>query len=98
MANRRNFIQHLGLMAGAFSANSLFNQAHAAEFEHINLQKKLLSPKELAMDEDYWSVIQQGYTVSPSLINLNNGGVCPSPRIVQEAVDRFNKMSKEGPS
>ena len=98
MANRRNFIQHLGLMAGAFSANSLFNQAHAAEFEHINLQKKLLSPKELAMDEDYWSVIQQGYTVSPSLINLNNGGVCPSPRIVQEAVERFNKMSNEGPS
>jgi hypothetical protein len=85
-------------MAGAFSANSLFNQAHAAEFEHINLQKKLLSPKELAMDEDYWSVIQQGYTVSPSMINLNNGGVSPSPRIVQEAVERFNKMSNEGPS
>ncbi|MEY4052958.1 MAG: Isopenicillin-N epimerase, partial [Bacteroidota bacterium] len=55
MANRRNFIQHLGLMAGAFSANSLFNQAHAAEFEHMNLQKKMLSPKEVAMDEDYWS-------------------------------------------
>jgi selenocysteine lyase/cysteine desulfurase len=98
MANRRNFIQHLGLMAGAFSANSLFNQAHAAEFEHMNLQKKMLSPKEVAMDEDYWSVIQQGYTVSPSLINLNNGGVSPSPRIVQEAVESFNKMTNEGPS
>ena len=66
MANRRNFIQHLGLMAGAFSANSLFQQAHAAEFEHMNLQKKMLSPKEMAMDEDYWSVIQRAYTVSPS--------------------------------
>ena len=98
MANRRNFIQHLGLMAGAFSANSLFNQAHAAEFAHMNLQKKMLSPKEIAMDEDYWSVIQQGYTVSPSLINLNNGGVSPSPKIVQEAVEGFNKMTNEGPS
>ena len=98
MANRRNFIQHLGLMAGAFSANSLFNQAHAAEFAHMNLQRKMLSPKEIAMDEDYWSVIQQGYTVSPSLINLNNGGVSPSPRIVQEAVESFNKMTNEGPS
>ena len=96
MANRRNFIQHLGLMAGAFSANSLFNQAHAAEFEHISLQKQSLTPKELAMDEDYWSVIQQGYTTSPTLINLNNGGVSPSPRIVQEAVERFNKMTNEG--
>jgi selenocysteine lyase/cysteine desulfurase len=85
-------------MAGAFSANSLFNQAHAAEFQHLNLQKKALSPKELAMDEDYWSVVQQGFTVNPALINLNNGGVSPSPRIVQEAVEQFNKMSNEGPS
>jgi hypothetical protein len=85
-------------MAGAFSANSLFNQAHAAEFQHLNLQKKLVSAKDLAMDEDYWSVIQQGYTVNPAFINLNNGGVSPSPRIVQEAVDTFNKMTNEGPS
>ena len=93
MANRRNFIQQVGLMAGAFSANSLFNQAHAAEFEHINLHKKELSAKQLASDEDYWSVIQQGYTVSPSIINLNNGGVSPSPRVVQEAVENVNKMT-----
>ena len=98
MANRRNFIQHLGLMAGAFSANSLFNQAHAAEFEHINLLKQDVSAKDLAMDEDYWSIIQQSYTTSPALINLNNGGVSPSPRIVQDAVERFNKMTNEGPS
>ena len=98
MANRRNFVKQLGLMAGAFSANSLFNQAHAAEFEHLNHIKKDVSAKELAMDEDYWSIIQQSYTTSPALINLNNGGVSPSPRIVQEAVERFNKMTNEGPS
>jgi selenocysteine lyase/cysteine desulfurase len=98
MANRRNFVKQLGLMAGAFSANSLFNQAHAAQFEHINLLKQDVSAKDLAMDEDYWSIIQQSYTTSPSLINLNNGGVSPSPRIVQEAVERFNKMTNEGPS
>jgi len=98
MANRRNFVKQIGLMAGAFSANSLFNQAHAAEFEHINLLKQDVSAKDLAMDEDYWSIIQQSYTTSPALINLNNGGVSPSPRIVQEAVERFNKMTNEGPS
>ena len=98
MANRRNFVKQIGLMAGAFSANSLFNQAHAAEFEHLNHIKKEVSAKDLAMDEDYWSIIQQSYTTSPSLINLNNGGVSPSPRIVQEAVSRFNKMTDEGPS
>ena len=98
MANRRNFVKQIGLMAGAFSANSLFNQAHAAEFEHINLLKQNVSAKDLAMDEDYWSIIQQSYTTSPALINLNNGGVSPSPRIVQDAVERFNKMTNEGPS
>jgi selenocysteine lyase/cysteine desulfurase len=98
MANRRNFVKQIGLMAGAFSANSLFNQAHAAEFEHINLLKQDISAKDLAMDEDYWSFIQQSYTTSPALINLNNGGVSPSPRIVQEAVERYNKMTNEGPS
>jgi len=98
MANRRNFVKQIGLMAGAFSANSLFNQAHAAEFEHINLLKQDISAKDLAMEEDYWSFIQQSYTTSPALINLNNGGVSPSPRIVQEAVERYNKMTNEGPS
>ena len=98
MSNRRNFIQRLGLAAGAFSANSLFNQAHAAAFQHVNLQKQALSPIEIAADEDYWSVVQQGYTASPNIINLNNGGVSPSPRIVQEAVERFNQLSNEGPS
>ena len=75
MANRRNFVKQIGLLAGAFSAESLFNQAHAAEFEHQNLLKNGLSAKELATDEDYWSIIQQSYTTSPALINLNNGGV-----------------------
>ena len=98
MANRRNFIQQVGLMTSAFSATSLFNQVHAAEFQHLNTSKQHLSAKEIASDEDYWSVIQQGYTASPSIINLNNGGVSPSPRIVQEAVERYNKLSNEGPS
>ena len=43
-------------------------------------------------------MIQQAYTVNPNIINLNNGGVSPSPRVVQEAVERYNKMANEGPS
>ena len=98
MANRKKFIQQLGLMAGAFSASSLFNQLHAAEISLANEKIKDLSPIDAATDEDYWSVIQQAYTVSPAIINLNNGGVSPSPRVVQEAVERYNKMTNEGPS
>ncbi len=98
MAGRKQFIQQIGLMAGAFSANSLFNQLYAAEIHSANQKVLRLSPTAVAADEDYWTIIQQAYTVSPTLINLNNGGVSPSPRIVQEAVERYNKMANEGPS
>lgn len=98
MPGRRKFIQQFGMAAGAFSVNSLFNQLHASEVSSANQKVKHLLPAEVASDEDYWSVIQQAYTVSPNIINLNNGGVSPSPRIVQEAVERYNKLSNEGPS
>jgi selenocysteine lyase/cysteine desulfurase len=80
------------------SASSIFNQLHAAEFEAANSKVKQLPAKLVATNEDYWSTIQQAYTTSPNIINLNNGGVSPSPRVVQEAVERYNKLSNEGPS
>jgi selenocysteine lyase/cysteine desulfurase len=98
MPGRKQFIQQIGLLAGAFSASSLFNQLHAADMEAANKKIQHLSATDAAADEDYWSTIQQAYTVNPAMINLNNGGVSPSPRIVQEAVERFNKMTNEGPS
>ena len=98
MGQRRKFIQQVGLLAGAFSANSLFNQLHAASWEVADKKINALSPEAAAADEDYWSVIQQSYTVNSNLIILNNGGVSPSPRIVQEAVEQYNKMTNEGPS
>jgi selenocysteine lyase/cysteine desulfurase len=88
----------MGMLAGAFSAGSLFNQLHAASWEAAAKKLTGLSPEAVAADEDYWSVIQQSFTVNSNLIILNNGGVSPSPRIVQEAVERYNKLSNEGPS
>src|SRR2546428_7492431 len=48
-----------------------------------------LTPEQAAMDEDYWSTIQNAFTVTRGIINLNNGGVSPSPRIVTEALVRY---------
>src|SRR5688500_19532659 len=48
-----------------------------------------LPAEQVAMDEDYWSVIQNSFTVTRGIINLNNGGVSPSPRIVTEALVRY---------
>lgn len=98
MENRRKFIRQLTATAGAFSAGSLFNSLYAKKFETAAREVQHFSAQELAGEEDYWSVIQQAFTVNPNIINLNNGGVSPSPRVVQEAVERYNKMSNEGPS
>lgn len=98
MNHRRTFLKRAGILAGAFSAGSLFNQLHAASWEQAEQKISGLSPELAAADEDYWSVIQQSFTVSPALINLNNGGVSPSPRIVQDAVERYNKLANEAPS
>jgi len=86
------------MLAGAFSVNSLFNQAHAADWQKASQKVKHLTDAEVAGDEDFWRVVQQSYTVNPNIINLNNGGVSPSPLVVQQAVERYNQLANEGPS
>jgi isopenicillin-N epimerase len=55
------------------------------------------APEEVAADETFWREIQQAFTVNRSYVNLNNGGVCPSPRVVQEAMKRALDLSNEAP-
>jgi len=96
--DRRIFLKQAATLAGAFSVNSLFNQVHAADWQKASQKVKHLTDAQVAADEDFWRVIQQSYTVNPSIINLNNGGVSPSPLVVQQAVERFNQLANEGPS
>ena len=56
------------------------------------------NPKEIARDESYWREIQQGYTADRGIINLNNGGVSPSPTVVQEAMKRHLDFSNTSPA
>src|SRR5277367_890632 len=95
--DRRSFLK-MAALAGAFSTNSLFRQAHAAEWEAASGTVSGLDAGQVAQNEDFWGVIQRGYSVSPQIINLNNGGVSPSPIVVQQAVERYNQLSNEGPS
>ena len=95
---RRNFLKQAAALAGAFSSNSLFHQAHAEEWKAASNAITSLSPAEAAQNEDYWAVIQRSYSVNSNIINLNNGGVSPAPIVVQQAVERYNELSNEGPS
>src|SRR6202789_2021443 len=95
--DRRSFLKMTAL-AGAFSTNSLFRQAHAAGWNDASAAVSHLDAGAVAQNEDYWSVIQRAFSVSPQIINLNNGGVSPAPIVVQQAVERYNQMTNEGPS
>ena len=85
-------------LAGAFSINSLFHQLHAEEFAAAEKAVDRLEPDAASTNEDFWAVIQRAYSVNPDIINLNNGGVSPAPIVVQQAVERYNQLSNEGPS
>ena len=97
-SDRRTFLRQAATLAGAFSASSLFSQAHAADFNAAARAVAHLSPAEVAENEDFWSLIQRSYSVSTEIINLNNGGVSPSPIVAQEAVKRYLDLVNEGPS
>jgi len=98
MEQRRSFLKKVGALTGAVAGLSIFNELNAASLSEANKNIAGLNPLEAATNEDYWQVIQQAYTVNSNLINLNNGGVSPSPRVVQEAVERYNSLTNQGPS
>ena len=52
---------------------------------------------DLARDETFWREIQQGFTLDRTIINLNNGGCSPSPRVVHEAFKRYLDISNQAP-
>jgi isopenicillin-N epimerase len=95
---RRDFLGALGkgLGATAFGATmlaSLLDDVHAASRRIAHL-----TPLQAASDEDFWYTIQQSFSISRAIINLNNGGVCPSPRIVTEAFVRYTWEQEELPA
>ena len=56
------------------------------------------SPEEGARDESFWFPIQEAFDIDRSVINLNNGGVHPSPRVVMNAVHRYLDFSNGAPT
>jgi isopenicillin-N epimerase len=93
MSTRRAF---LGLVGGVPLA-AAFRDDAVPRIQSAGRGAAGADAQSLAADESYWYEIQQAFTVNRSYINLNNGGVCPSPRIVQEAMKRYLDLSNEAP-
>ncbi|HYZ85573.1 MAG TPA: aminotransferase class V-fold PLP-dependent enzyme [Bryobacteraceae bacterium] len=52
----------------------------------------------VARDEDFWLNIRHAFTVDRNMINLNNGGVAPSPKIVMDTEKRYLEVENMNPS
>ncbi|MEM6317662.1 MAG: aminotransferase class V-fold PLP-dependent enzyme [Bacteroidota bacterium] len=97
MSTRRKFLQRFATFTATTSLP--FYNTLAGQQVLTSIKKAAtISPNDLANDETFWHTIKQAYTVSPTFVNLNNGGVSPSPKVVQEAVERYNQWSNELPS
>lgn len=96
--NRRKFLQRAGVFSATAFLSTIVKPAWSKNLEKAIRSIENTSPDDLASDEDFWYYIQQSFTVSSSIINLNNGGVSPAPKTVQEAMKRYYDYSNEAPS
>lgn len=84
---RRSFIRHTASLLGIAALHQSVVEAFPA-IDQLNL----------GTDEDFWRQIRLAYAASPTLINLNNGGVAPAPRAVLEAQAHYGHLCNEAPS
>ncbi len=96
--NRRGFLRKAGMFTSLAFFSSLARPAWARELDRALDGAQGMDAGSLAGEEDFWYAIQQAFTVSPGIINLNNGGVSPAPRTVAEAMKRYYDFSNEAPS
>jgi isopenicillin-N epimerase len=87
---RRHFLRTAGALA-LLRPDSI-NRARAATAGNNR------AAEDLARDEDFWREIQSAFTLDRNIINLNNGGVSPSPRVVQDAMRRYLEFSNIAPA
>jgi isopenicillin-N epimerase len=93
MLSRRAFLQ----TTGGAAAIAAFTDGSAERIGAAGRRVEGAPPADVAADESYWREIQQAFTLDRTIINLNNGGCCPSPRVVHEALKRYLDLSNQAP-
>jgi len=89
MLSRRAFLR----VCGAYgTAASIFRTGGLERVEAATQAVADRSPEELAKDEFYWREVQLAFKLDRTLINLNNGFTCPTPRVALESEWRYMDM------
>src|SRR5256884_8766741 len=87
--DRRRFLSSVGKGLGLAALSSSAVASLLKDVQAAAKRVARLSAEDAAHDEDFWFDIQQAFSVTRGIVNLNNGGVSPSPRIVTEALVRY---------
>jgi selenocysteine lyase/cysteine desulfurase len=98
LSNRRKFMKGFAGAASLLSLSALERKLVVAEISDSLSALNAMPVSESISDEDLWAGIRQAFTVNPNILNLNNGGVSPQPKVVQDANDRYYRYSNEGPT
>lgn len=93
--NRRNVLKTIGT-AAIFTP--FLNFDTFSELIAFNDNSGMLNTNQTEPNEDFWNWVHTCYTVNPNVLNLNNGGVSPQPKQVQDAFIQYYQLSNEGPS
>ena len=97
MDRRHFFYAAAGTLSSLEMLSSIDTQFGRGLEKHLNRLENM-RPEAISENEDFWNYIRESYTVSPNVINLNNGGVSPQPKVVQDAHIRFYQYCNEAPS
>src|SRR3989454_986921 len=95
MTTRRHFVRSLVAATATFPALKNDGVTHILRTVRGGSTG---DPAAVADDEDFWREIRRAFDIDRGLINLNNGGVAPSPRVVQEALLRYLTVSNQAPA
>lgn len=94
LTSRRQFLSGL---AGAGVALPVFSERAMAQLLKAEAIAGDRSAQALADDESYWSTIQRAFDAERTMINLNNGGISPTPTHVLEQMIRDLRFVNELP-
>lgn len=93
---RRRFSMLPALLPAA--ASVAFQNSALAQIKSTVAKYEGKPADSLAIDEDFWFQVRHAFTVDRNIINLNNGGVSPSPKVVQDTERRYTEIANLGPS
>ena len=96
--NRRSFFKGISASAAGTLAAAAFHSEALARAQAAAAAVTGRAADTVARDEDFWMNIRHAFTVDRNMVNLNNGGVSPSPKIVMDTEVRYLEVENLSPS